>query len=120
MAQAGPGGATTVGLILLGSALALGGSIVVEFIRGWNSDRWKRGTLVRILSSEILAINSTLDSLTEDPWLEGRARASIGTLHNALRRVESYWDWIMLIKNDTLRRDLFEFFCIIGYSMLRC
>lgn len=113
MANQGPGGAIGVGLIILGSALALIGSIAVEFVRGWVSDRRKVRTVVGILLVEIesiilgLRMGRELASKHEESELPASVIQPVLEIAcRALRRLDHYREGILLIKKERLRRDL--------------
>ncbi len=113
MANQVPGGAISVGLIILGSALALIGSIAVEFVRGWISDRRKARTVVGMLLAEIESIVVGLGAAEKmasqhegSEILTSEIQPAVEIVRSALRRLDHYRDGILLIKEERLRRDL--------------
>lgn len=115
-----PGGAIGVGLIILGSALALIGSIAVEFVRGWASDRRKARTVVGMLLAEIESIVVGLGAAEKgaseheaSEMLISEIQPAVEIVRSALRRLDHYRDGILLIKKKGLRRDLPAFLLLV-------
>ena len=115
-----PGGAIGVGLIILGSALALIGSIVVEFVRGWVSDRRKRRTVVGILLGEIesivVGLRAAVGAASEYEASEmpiSEIQPFVEIVRGALRRLDHYRDGILLIKEEKVRQDLLFFLRVV-------
>ena len=120
MANQAPGGAISVGLIILGAALALIGSIVVEFVRGWISGRRKARTVVGILLVEIELIVVGLRTVVMVASKYEELKISIGevqptleAVRGALRRLDHYRDGILLIKEERVRQDLLDFLPLV-------
>ena len=112
VAEQVPGGAISVGLVIIGAILALIGSIAVELIRAWNSDRRERALLIHTLKAELPLIVFTLETLVGRAWMLdplGVPDRHLSTLEEARSRLGRHWDRMVLLKRDYLSRDLIHF-----------
>ena len=98
-----------VGLIVLGSVLALFGTVGVEFLRNWNSNRRMKNHLLSILEIEINTLMSGIEIVLEEP--EPEETDILIDLVGAMRlRLEGYRDAALLFRQETFRDGLINFF----------
>ncbi|MCH7922452.1 MAG: hypothetical protein IH975_05395 [Nitrospinae bacterium] len=111
MAQAVPGWGISVGLIVLGSILALITSVVVEYLRFRYSDRRSKRLIQELLKGEIPTIISIIGTLTDETEKLGYIPLTrINEISIARAGFDRNRDWLILFKEEGFRRDLHDFY----------
>ena len=116
VADAIPSGAISVGLVVLGSFLALGTSFAMEVWRTRRADRRKVLLLKRFLQHEIplmiKMVNAVLSGLEErHPPL----KSAVQSINSSRQGFERNREWVTLIEDEELRQDIFGYFSMINF-----
>lgn len=100
-----------IGLIILGSILALITSFTMVWVQTWIHERRTRRLLRDLLSNEIHAINEFIELLLNETPLRGFIPIQrLSEIQNARQGYDRNRDWMILFGNDALRRDVFNFY----------
>ena len=104
-----------VGLIVLGAVLAMATSVVMEFVRQSVTQRRIRALLTSLLRDEIESITGFLERLAEDitrfGYIPFQRLTDIAAARQGFDRNR---DWIVLYKDESIRRQLFKFYQEVG------
>lgn len=114
MAKAGSSAAFNVGLVILGSILALGTSFAIEVWRNRRADRRKVFLLKNLLRNEIPVIINIVEAVLRVGKEDGHFPAGIlKSIYSAREGFDRHREWIVLIKDNNLRQELFNFYCLV-------
>ncbi len=104
-----------VGLVVLGAVLAMATSVVMEFVRQSITQKKIRALLTSLLRDEVESINDLLDRLAEDITQFGYIPFQrLNDIAVARQGFDRNRDWIVLYKDESLRRKLFKFYQEVG------
>ena len=100
-----------VWLVVLGAALALTTSVVMEFIRLSVTQRRVRALLSGLLRDEIEMISDILNDLADDTRNLGYIPLiRLNDIVTARQGFDRNRDWVILYRDEKLRRHLFNFY----------
>ncbi len=104
-----------VGLIVLGAVLAISTSVVTEFVRLTITQRRIRALLTTLLRDEIEEITKLLDRLGDEITKFGYIPFQrLNDIAAARQGFDRNRDWVILYKDESLRRKLFNFYQEVG------
>jgi len=104
-----------VWLVVLGAALALTTSVVMEFFRSSVTQRRVRALLSGLLRDEIEMISDILKDLADDTQKLGYIPLiRLNDIVTARQGFDRNRDWVILYRDENLRRHLFNFYREVG------
>ena len=111
MAETFPSGTISVGLVVLGSVLALGTSFALEWWRTSRADRRKVLLLKRFLQQEIpIIINMVNDILSTVEEHRLLPKAAAQTINRSRQGFDRNRECVTLIEDKELRQEIFDYF----------
>ena len=116
MAETFHSGTITVGLVVLGSVLALGTSFALEWWRTRRADRRKVLLLKRFLKHEIPLIIKLNNGVISTLETHRRfTRTGVQSINRSRQGFDRNREWVTLIedKDKELRQEIFEYFSIV-------
>ena len=112
-----PYGVGSIWLILLGAALALGGSIAVEVWRARRDDRRKVLLLKRLLQNEILTISKIFEVMSESVERSSYSPlVGIESIYSAVRTFDRNKELVVLIDDESLCENLYRYYTLVDVS----
>ncbi len=100
-----------IGLIVLGSFLAVMTSLVVEYVRIRMSEGRGKRLLRSLLKSEVAFLIEILERVTDETGRLGYIPLiTLNTVDSMRQGFDRNRDWTILFKEESFRRDLFDFY----------
>jgi len=110
-----------VGLVVLGAVLALMTGIAVEIVRGAITQRRIRKLLSTLLVDEVQSLIDIFKKLTDDTQkLNFIPLIQVNQIASARQGFDRNRDWIILYRDEGLRRQLFKFYLDVGVVGTEC
>ncbi len=100
-----------IGLIVLGSLLAVITSLVVDYVRIRVSEGRSKHLIRSLLKNEVMFLIEILERLSDEAGRFGYIPiTTVNTVNSMRQGFDRNRDWTILLREESFRRDLFDFY----------